>query len=104
MLRIRTFSDAEVERFRRFEIAQSHFLTINVGGGIYGGNWNYVLALHEVFFWTIDEWIKRNLFIGKDQNILSVISNVHPELVNLVGPVSANPWFYLQDYLLESGK
>lgn len=101
MLRIRDFGEEEIAGFRRLEIKPSLFEYFCVGGGIFGGRWDYVLRYHDAYFAMVDRWIEKGLFIGKDQNVMAVTAYNHPDIVNLIGPSASNQWFYLEDYLLE---
>lgn len=101
LLKIRDFEQSEIERFRSVELQRDAFTKpASVGGGIYGGRWDYVLKFHDAYFAMLERFAAKKYFIGKDQTILVCVAYNHPDLVNLIGPSKDNPWFYLEDYLL----
>lgn len=63
---------------------------------MFGGQSEYVKRFVNLYYDTIESFIKKKIFIGKDQNIFAFISYLHPEIIKLV---YSNNWQYLQDYL-----
>lgn len=95
---LRTSSKSEIEGLKNFNI-NTHLefqKQINVGGNMFGGQSEYVKRFVNLYYDTIESFIKKKIFIGKDQNIFAFISYLHPEIIKLV---YSNNWQYLQDYL-----
>ena len=95
---IRASSKKEIEELKRFNI-NTHLKfqkKANVGGGMFGGHYKYVKRFVILYYKTIELFIKKKIFIGKDQNIFAYISYLYPDIIKLV---FSGKWFYLQDYL-----
>jgi hypothetical protein len=95
---LRASSKNEIEELRDFNI-NTHLefqKQYNVGGNMFGGQSEYIKKFKNLYYNTLELFIKKKIFIGKDQNIFAYISYLHPETIKLV--YSGN-WFYLQDYL-----
>jgi hypothetical protein len=95
---LRASSKKEIEELKSFNI-NTHIefqKQINVGGNMFGGNYEYVKRFIILYYNTIELFIKKKIFIGKDQNIFAYISYLYPKIIKLI--FSGN-WFYLQDYL-----
>jgi hypothetical protein len=69
----------------------------HLSGAIFGTSKDIFLQIIDLFYKYFDEYIQNNLFIGCDQQILSTIYIMHPELFNLIIPNNdiIDPWFYL---------
>ena len=97
---LRASPKSEIEELKNFNI-NTHIIfqkNSNVGGNMFGGQSKYILRFINLYYNTLELFIKKKIFIGKDQNLFAFISYLHPELTKLV--YSRN-WFYLQDYLSE---
>jgi hypothetical protein len=75
---------------------------VHLSGSIFGASKDIFLQIIDLFYKYLDEYIKKNLFIGCDQQILSTIYIKHTELFNLINPYVKNMnneiidiWFYL---------
>ena len=86
MGQVKNFSDFEKEKIVNFDIVALKNLQndINVIGGFFGGQADNILKFSNHYYKAIDEYSKKNLFIGKDQNIYTFVSFSHPEIVKLV--------------------
>ena len=56
----------------------------------------YILKFCDLYYDTIKLFIKKKLFIGKDQNIYAFIAYFNEDVIKLV---HNNKYFYLQKYL-----
>ena len=72
-------------------------LELNVGGGMFGGHFENVLKFIDFYYETIEIFDKKNLFIGKEQNIFAFVALSHPEIVNLI--YSPKDYHYFRYYL-----
>ena len=72
-----------------------------IGGTIFGGNIQSILKWHDVYYNMLEYFISIDRFIGKDQNIMTSVSLVHPDIVHVVNPILGcrDIWFSLQEYL-----
>ena len=75
---------------------------IRLGGGIFGGHATAMARYDEIYYQTMDKLREDGRFIGKDQNIMSSVAVMYPDLVKLIRPEpylnGADPWFYAQYY------
>ncbi|OQV14469.1 hypothetical protein BV898_11311 [Hypsibius exemplaris] len=75
---------------------------VRLGGTMFGGHASALIKYDKLFYSTMELMLKDGRFIGKDQNIMSSIAMMHPELVKRVRPESylngGDPWFYTQYY------
>jgi hypothetical protein len=57
----------------------------------------------QLFYETMEQYIKNDYFTGKDQNIIATLYVLKPELFKLIRPIDGegDPWFYLQRYFLK---
>ena len=69
-----------------------------IGGTIFLGNAEVWKKWIPTYYNTMTEFMKHNLFTGKDQSIMAVVALMNPGMVKLVRPVAGqgDPWFYLQ--------
>ena len=86
MGQVKNFSYFEKQKIANFDIASLKTLQndINVIGGLFGGQADNILKFSDHYYRAINEYIKNNLFIGKDQNIYTFVAFSHPEIVKLV--------------------
>ena len=68
-----------------------------IQGAIIGGNKDTWIRYDIIYDTMISKYNKYNLFIGKDQTIMSSITLEHNELISLLElkPICPEPWFYL---------
>lgn len=78
---------------------------IHLSGSIFGTSKDIFLKIIDLYYIFFDEYVKQNLFIGCDQQILSTLYIRYPELFNLINPYEKNInneiidiWFYLYYY------
>ena len=86
MGQVKNFSDIEKQKILNFDY-QAHIRlrkNINVVGGIFGGQPEKILKFINLYYETIKLFIKKGIFIGKDQNIFTYVSFAHPEVVKLI--------------------
>jgi hypothetical protein len=81
----------------------------HLSGAIFGTSKDIFLKIIDLFYKYLDEYIQHNLFIGCDQQILSTIYIIHPELFNIINPYKNNmndciidKWFYLYYYYIKN--
>ena len=86
MGQIGKFSEIEKQKIINFDLNEHQKLQsrANVVGGLFGGQKKYILKFVDLYYYAIKLFIKRKIFIGKDQNIFTFIAFSHPELVHLV--------------------
>ena len=95
---IRKVSNNEIKGLKNFNLSiYSKFIKkLNVGGGLFGGKAKYLIKFIYLYYKTIKDFIKHNMFIGKDQNLFAYISYLNPTIVKIV---HSGKWFYFRLYL-----
>ena len=71
---------------------------VNVGAGIFGGHFENVLKFINLYYEAIEIFAKKNLFIGKEQNIFTYVALAHPDIVNLILTTQEN-YYHFKSYL-----
>ena len=96
---LRNISKSEIEGLTNFNksIHKEFQKKINVGGNMFGGQAEYIKTFSNLYYNTIKLFIKKKIFIGKDQNLFALIVFLHPETFKLV---YSHSWKYFQDYFL----
>ena len=91
-------SDYIKEGLKRFDpiIHREFQKSYNVDGSCFGGRIDYVIKFCNLFYEMVRIFIKKNIFIGKDQNMMAFIAYTHPNLTKLV---YSGKWKYLIEYL-----
>ncbi|OQV14879.1 hypothetical protein BV898_10911 [Hypsibius exemplaris] len=73
-----------------------------LAGTVLGGHANAIREYNQRYYETMKLMHDNGLFIGKDQNIMSTVAVLYPDLVKLVKPKyylgGANLWFYSHYY------
>ena len=95
---IRNFSLLQKTKIITFDIdshldLQKHF---NVAAGMFGGQAIALKKFINLYYKTIKLFIKKNIFIGKDQNIFTYIAFLYPNIVKLV---YCDTFFAFKEYL-----
>jgi hypothetical protein len=83
---VREFSYIEKQKILNFnfEAHQKLQKDINSIAGFFGGQSKNILKFIDFYYDTIKLFIKKKLFIGKEQNIFTFVAFSHPEIINLV--------------------
>ena len=83
---VKQFSTIDKQKIVDFDLIAHNNLkrNINVVGGLFGGQFENILKFIDIYYSTLKVFSKKNLFIGKDQNIYTYIAFAHPDVVNLV--------------------
>lgn len=83
---VNDFDDLEKRKIINFDIQAHQRLQKfhNVIGGIFGGKKINILKFIEYYYSTIRLFIKKKIFIGKDQNIFTFVAFSHPEIIKLI--------------------
>ena len=68
----------------------------NVDGSCFGGKREYVIQFCNTFYDMVKIYIQKNIFIGKDQNIMAFIAYSHPNMTKLI---YSGRYKYLIEYL-----
>ena len=99
MGQVKNFSYLEKNKIKNFDIASLKKLEtdINVAAGLFGGQADNILKFVDYYYRAITEYSKKNLFIGKEQNIFTFVAFSHPEIVKLV--FSPKYYLFLKVYL-----
>ena len=86
MGQVKNFSYFEKKRIVNFDIGALKKLETdtNVAAGLFGGQADNILKFVDYYYKALNEYSKRNLFIGKEQNIFTFVAFSHPEIVKLV--------------------
>lgn len=73
-----------------------------IGAPIFGGTKDVLLKWHDLYYEMLEYFISIDRFIGKDQSIMNSVYLMNQDFCELVTwrPGCADPWFYLQEYLM----
>ncbi|OWA51048.1 hypothetical protein BV898_15550 [Hypsibius exemplaris] len=75
---------------------------VRLGAGIFGGHLDAVREYHARFFETLEKMRLHGIFVGKEQNVMSSVAVMYPQLIKLVDPQpylnGGDAWFYSQYY------
>ena len=95
---LRKFNNKEIIGYKRLNINfyKKFIKKINFGGGMFGGQKEYIDKFYKLYFNTIKIFVKKNFYIGKDQNIFTYIALTHPDIVKII---YSKDWFYFRKYL-----
>ncbi|OQV17543.1 hypothetical protein BV898_08314 [Hypsibius exemplaris] len=69
-------------------------LDIRLGGGIFGGHVKALARYDAVYYETMGRMATAGRFVGKDQNVMSSVAVMYPDLVRLVA--GGGDWWYGQ--------
>ena len=86
MGQVKYFSDSFKQKLINFD-KEAHYKlqkSINVIGGILGGQIENTLKFTDLYYNSIKLFIKHKIFIGKDQNIYTFVAFSNPKIINLV--------------------
>lgn len=58
---------------------------------------------YDNYYSMLNEFMKKDLFAGKDQNIMNVIYDNFPKIIKLIEPIDPpfNHWFYMLFYFTD---
>jgi hypothetical protein len=76
---------------------------VHLAGAIFGSSKKTLQKIIPLYYYYFNEYVKNNLFIGCDQQILSTLFTQHKDLFNLIIPNQncIDEWFYLWFYYLK---
>lgn len=99
MNEVRKPSQSEKQKLKDFNIEthikfQKNFR--NVDASLFGGQKKYIIKFFDLYYKTLKLFIKKKLFIGKEQNIYAFIAYFNKNIIKLV---QNKKYFYLQKYL-----
>ena len=91
-------SDYIKEGLMKFDIKthkdfQKHY---NVDASTFGGQKDFVIKFADTYYDTIKLFIKNNIFIGKEQNVMAYVFYFYPNITKLI---YSGRWKYMLDYL-----
>jgi len=103
LLQIEPFTKKQLE-LKKNEFYDFSKVFSRMAGGFLIGKKEPILKWKKAFFKTLEEMIKRDMFIGKDQNIINICYLHNKILVNLIEAKQINTsiwskWWYLSEYL-----
>ena len=95
--RIRKIGKEEYEKLMSFDnITHLKFQNdANILGNAYGGRTDYLLKFIKYYYDIFRLFMKKNKFIGMDQNFYAIISYLHPEIVKIV---DSNQYHFLKTF------
>ena len=84
------------------ELATEKYRYINaIGGGVIFGHKNVFLKWVDKYYDMLDEFVKDDLFAGKDQSVMACVYVKNRDMINLISPQLCpfnsigDEWFYL---------
>lgn len=84
---------------------KTFFKDINhyIGGGFIMCHKDMVDIWYDNYYSMLNEFMKKDLFAGKDQNIMNVIYDNFPKIIKLIEPIDPpfNHWFYMLFYFTD---
>jgi hypothetical protein len=74
-----------------------------IGGGFIMCHKDMVDIWYDNYYSMLNEFMKKDLFAGKDQNIMNVIYDNFPEIIKLIEPIDPpfDYWFYMLFYFTD---
>ena len=86
MGQVKNFSIVQKEKIVNFDIDEHKRLQLekNVAGNLFGGQVENIKKFIDFYYDSIRLFLKKGIFIGKDQNIFTYIAFSHSENINLV--------------------
>jgi hypothetical protein len=101
LLSIIPFTQTELACTRLDDLPSFQFQN-RISAPIFGGTKDVLLRWHDKYYEMLEYFISIDRFIGKDQSIMNSVYLMNRELCHLVNWIEgcADPWFYLQDYLV----
>lgn len=95
---MRNITKDEIKEFLKLDLRffYNFIKNINVGGGLFGGNYKNFIKFIDLYYKTIKVFIKKKLFIGKDQNLFAYISYSNRDIVKMI---YSGDWFFFKSYL-----
>ena len=82
-----------------FSIPEINKMKSNVVGTQFFGDKNIMIKWTKLFYELMGKYINKNIFAGKDQNIMANLCLSHKNDVNMIYPTKGDKYFYLQYYL-----
>jgi len=96
----------EEEDFKKYPngLTRSFETVTRIGATIFLGHCVVFEKYIELFYKYMNDYISKDYFAGKDQNIIATVYALNPGLFKLIRPVhgKGDPWFYLQRHFLEA--
>jgi hypothetical protein len=91
-------SDYIKEGLKKFDINihKEFQYNYNVDASTFGGEINYVIQFCNLYYKTIKLFIRKKIFIGKEQNIMAYIFYFYPNITKLI---YSGKWKYMLEYL-----
>lgn len=84
---------------------KTFFKDINhyIGGGFIMCHKDMVDIWYDNYYSMLNEFMKKDLFAGKDQNIMNVIYDNFPKIIKLIEPIDPpfDHWFYMLFYFTD---
>jgi hypothetical protein len=68
----------------------------NVDASTFGGQRDFIIKFSDIYYDTIRLFIKKNIFIGKEQNVMAYVFYFYPNISHLV---YSGRWKYMLEYL-----
>ena len=104
-LNITPFEERDFEK-QSNGLSRSFEHDTRIGATIFLGHRSIFETWIELFYKYMNDYITKDYFAGKDQNIIATIYVLHPEIFKLIRPVAneGDPWFYLQRHFLKEEK
>ena len=65
----------------------------NIGGGVIAGHRDIIHQYHEAYYNMLHEYFEKNIFAGKDQNIMYNMTLKYPNMVQIIDHTTNN-WMY----------
>ena len=74
-----------------------------VAGNLFGGHASAVAPWVRLYYQTLNDYVERGWFVGKDQNLMATMCAQTPSACVLLDPGAwpyENPWFMLWDCVI----
>lgn len=81
----------------------------HIGGTVIAGHRDIIHQYHEAYYNMLHEYFEKNIFAGKDQNIMYNMTLKYPNMVQIIDHTTnnwmykfqSNEWFYMLNFLIE---
>ena len=97
---IRKISKEEYEKLMAFDAdAHNRFKNdYNIAGNAYGGRADYLIKFINYYYDVFKLFMEKEKFIGSDQNLYSIVSYLHPEIIK---KIYSKDYQFLKSYYLD---
>lgn len=100
---IRRIDTKEFNNLMKFDpITHDKFMNnCNMGGAFFGGRNDYFIKFFYFYFKVFKLFMRKNKFIGSEQNLYTIVGYLHPEITNII---HTGKFFIMKEYFLNENE